>query len=433
VTARRCGLLVVLVAVSGGLPYGGWRLWRVLSDRTALTEFQGQIEAGRHVVAAHNLANVLARDPGSDEAAYLLGLCEKALGRTEAARKAWARVPAGSAFGVLAVMGRAKLQVDGGRFADAEDLVNQTLRDPGVDGSDLRRFLAPLFWHEGRGVEALSLVETNWHGLNRAGRGGSGQAIELVRLHILLSVGSTSIDVLNGFLERAASLSAEDDRVWLGRANLAIRRRAFDEASRWLVSCLRRRPLDVPVWRSRLDWAVATDRVDVARECLTHLPVEKCTLGEVYKLEAWLAEKRGHVQSEWRALNLLIAAEPADGAALERLAVLADRGNQSGLAAELRGRKTELDQMSARYKELFLRDQLLRNAKEMARLASRLGRVFEATVFWSVAVMAEPDRGDLRKALAELRQPETLVGAPGQTVAEVIASRTDKALLASPP
>ena len=137
VSTRRWGLLVALVAVTGGLSYGGWRLWRALSYRTALTEIRGQIDEKRHAVAARNLAKVLALEPGSDEAAYLLGLCEKALGRADRASQVWARIPAGSRYGTLAVVGRAALQVDAGRFADAEDLINQTLRMPGVDGFDL--------------------------------------------------------------------------------------------------------------------------------------------------------------------------------------------------------------------------------------------------------------------------------------------------------
>ena len=193
-STRRWSLLVALVAIAGGLSYGGWRLWRVLSYRSALTEIRGQIDEKRHAIAARNLARVLASEPGSDEATYLLGLCEKALGRTERANQVWAHVPADSKYGTLAVVGRAALRVDEGRFADAEDLINQTLSMPRIDGFDLRRFLTPLFWHEGRLEEARRLVQTNWNALDRLGHGGSSQALELVRLHILLGMGKSSLD-----------------------------------------------------------------------------------------------------------------------------------------------------------------------------------------------------------------------------------------------
>jgi enediyne biosynthesis protein E4 len=433
VVARRWGLPLALVAIAGGLFYGGWRLWRGWRYRSALTEIRGQIQAGRHGVAARNLAGILAWEPGSDETAYLLGVCENSLGRTQAASEVWARVPAGSRFGVLAVLGRAALQVDGGRFADAEHLINQTLRDSRINGFDLRRFLAPLFWHEGRLEEARRMVETNWDVLNRAGRGGSDQAIEVVRLHIVLSLGMSSIEALNTFLERAARLAPEDDRVWLGKANLAIRQGAFDEASRWIDSCLRRRAEDPPVWRARLEWAVATGRVAEAREASAHLPAEESTPAEVDKLRAWAAARRGDAQLERRALELLIASDPADGAALERLAELAIQQDQPTRAAELRRTKTELDQLSSQYRELFLRDQLIRDATEMARLAERLGRLFEAKVFLSVAVAAEPARDDLQRALARLQQHHVAIGKPGQTLAELVSFELDTAGAASPP
>ena len=129
-------------------------------------------------------------------------------------------------------------------------------------------------------------------------------------------------------------MAPDDDRVWLGKANLAIRAGSYDEAARWLDACLRRRPEDVPVWRARLDWAVATNRVAEAREAAEHLPAEESTPAQVHRLAAWFAARRGDVESERRALERLIAADPADFAALDRLAELADRDGQPDRAAE---------------------------------------------------------------------------------------------------
>ena len=49
-------------------------------------------------------------------------------------------------------------------------------------------------------------------------------------------------------LDHAPQLVPDDDRVWLGKANLAIRVGADDEAARRLNACQRRRLKDIPVW-----------------------------------------------------------------------------------------------------------------------------------------------------------------------------------------
>jgi thioredoxin-like negative regulator of GroEL len=426
---RRWGVVLGLAVLVGGLGYVGCRLWRAWRYRIALVEVQQQIQAQRYGAAARNLAAVLAWEPGSDEAACLLGNCERARGRTQAADEAWARVPPSSPLAASALMGRASILVDRGRFAEVERFLTRALEDPRIDGFELRQFLAPLYWNEGRTEEAKRLVEANWEGLNRAGRGGSAQAIAigLVRMHITLSTGMSSVETVRDFLERAARSAPDDDRVWLGKANLAIRQGEFDEAARWLDVCLKRHREDVPIWRARLDWALATGRVAEVREALEHLPAAESTPDRVHRLAAWLAARRGDAASERQALERLIAADPGDGAALDRLAELALRAGQPDRAGELHRRKARRDQLGLRYQELFLRNQTVRDAEEMARLAEQLGHVFEAKGFWAVALTAEPAREDLRAARARCERRATPVAEPGQTLAEVLALELDAA------
>ena len=424
---RRWLWVIVMLAAAATVTYGGWRLAREWRYRTALVEIREQVQAGRHAVAARNLAAVLAWEPGSDEAAYLLGLCEKARGRTEAADEAWARVPPGSRFAPPAIAGRAAIEVDRGRCADAERLLTRALSDPRIDGFELRRFLTPLYWQEGRVAEAQRLVEANWDVLNQSGRGGADQAIELVRLHIVMGVGKSSAASVRDFLDRAERLAPDDIRITLGRANLAIRQGAFDEAEKWIDACLRREPDDVPAWRARLDWAMATGRVAQAREALDRLPAAQSNLAELHRLAAWFAASRGDVACERRALEHLAEADPGDGAAFDRLAELAVREGQPAAAALLRRRKAELDQLKVQYQELLLRDQPVRDAAKMAGLAEQLGHWFEAKVFASVALAAEPARDDLRAALARLKSHGAPAGGAGPTLAGCARGRAGRA------
>ena len=84
-------------------------------------------------------------------------------------------------------------------------------------------------------------------------------------MHIELTLKATPVETVRACLDQAARLAPDDDRVWLGRANLAIRTGAYDEAERWLDACQQRRPDDVPVWRARLSWGIATNRIDVVQ------------------------------------------------------------------------------------------------------------------------------------------------------------------------
>ena len=98
----------------------------------------------------------------------------------------------------------------------------------------------------------MRLIEARWEHLNEKAEGALEPAIQLLWQHIELTSKATPVETLRASIDQAGRLAPEDDRVWLGRANLAIRTGAYDEAGRWLDACQRRRPEDVPVWRARL-------------------------------------------------------------------------------------------------------------------------------------------------------------------------------------
>jgi enediyne biosynthesis protein E4 len=412
--------LLILAASALILICGVWRWWEVRRYRTAMAEIQAQMGAGQHNIAARNLIALLAWKPDSDQAAYLLGNCEQARGRTNEAAEAWARVRPGSPYESGAIRGRVELEVSRGRFADAENLVIKALEQSQTDKLGLAALLGPIYVLEGRIDDAVRLIERSWHRLREAGAGAMAAGIQLVREHIELQRTPTPVETVRSLLEQAAELAREDDRVWLGRANLALRVGSLDEAANWIDACLRRRPDDTPVWRARLRWAMATGRVEEFREALAHLPANELNLADVHKLASWLAAHCGDVDSERRALERLIAVDPADVAALDRLAELAVLESQPDRAADVRRKKEETNRDHARYQKLYERCQPTRDSAVMGRLAEQLGRWFEAKVFLTVALAARPDRDDVRRDLARVnRRAETLMSA-GRSLAEVV-------------
>jgi thioredoxin-like negative regulator of GroEL len=411
-----------LSVVAGGLLWGGGSWWQVRHDRRAIAAARAEIKAGLHGTAARKLMAILSRKPDSDEAAYLLGTCEMARGRPEAAFESWARVPKGSRYAARSIRGRIQVQVDRGRFAEAEQLIKDALDDPRTRGSSgLPILLGPLYCEQGRLGECLRMVEARWDYLNNAREGSSEKAIILVQLHIELQRTIPPVEAVRSVLDQAAQLAPGDDRVWLGKANLAIRIGACDEAERWLDACLRRRSEDVPVWHARLDWAVATNRIAEAQEALKHLPAKDSTPTQIARLAAWLVARRGDVESERRALERLIDADPTDFKALDRLAELAVRAGHPERADELRAKKSEIERLLARYLKLYARNQPMRDAAEMATLAEQLGRWFEARVFLTVAIAVDPDRDDCRLELARLDQRRGILEASGGTLADLLA------------
>jgi enediyne biosynthesis protein E4 len=137
---------------------------------------------------------------------------------------------------------------------------------------------------------------------------------------------------------------------------------------------------------------------------------------------AALAE-RGDVESQRRALECLIDANPTDFTESDRLAELEASEGHPERAAEIRYKKSEIDRLQGRYLKLYARNQPFRDAAEMAALAERLGHWFEARVFLTVAVAADPNGLDRRRELARLDRRRGTIGGPERTLADLFAHK----------
>jgi enediyne biosynthesis protein E4 len=423
---------VFLPLVVAGFFWGGSRWREMRRYQNAINEIESEIDNGRYGLAARKLGELLSWRPDSDQAAYLLGLCEERRGRQDAASKAWAGVPAKSPFFPKAMQGQLERLIDRGQLSQAEQLVEDSSHYMNALGSGPDILLGPVFCQEGRLEEALQLIEARWKYLNRSGQGAAESAINLLRLHIELSATPPQPAAARAFLDQAGASDPNDDRVWLGQANLAIAAGELDKAAKLLDQCLQRRPQDFPVWRARLKWAMAAGNVKKAEEALARLPAAEATAAEIRKIEAWLAARRGDRGAEERALDRALTEDPADSVSRRQLIELARVGGRTTRVSELERHQADVDRAMARYRKLYRRNQPARDAEEMASLAQELGCWFEARAFLTLALAVNPDRSDLRGDLGFLKRRSDVTSELGRTLAGVLSSDLDVVLPLQP-
>jgi tetratricopeptide (TPR) repeat protein len=350
-----------------------WSAWRAIDERqcrTLLEEARREMDSGRYGTARTLLSELLARRPSSDEARYNLGVCEQARDRPGAAWDALAGVSPLSPWAGWSDVRRSRIAMDRGRFSDCEDLLNHAVARPGPHLAEARWGMVLLLRMEGRFDEATRCLQAGFEQM-------SSPVVTLERLY-KLDIDPFPIEGIRQALDRAGRQAPDDDRVWLARAHLAVRTGDFALAEEWLDRCLARRPDDPAVWRMRLEWALAADRPDEVVRTLPHLPLDLEPESRVPALEAWLARRRNDRDAERRALTRLTQLNPADGRALERLAELEREAGHAGQADARRRSIRAIDDTRQQYIRLLAAAAPEQHATELARLAGRLGRAFDA-------------------------------------------------------
>jgi enediyne biosynthesis protein E4 len=391
--SRRFWVVLLAMIVVAGTFFGSWAWWLDRRYKRAMEQIEQEILAGRYAMACRYIDKLLSwkSDP-TGGIVYLLGSCELARGRNDAAAKAWSNVTPGSQFSEKAIRGRLRLLHDSGQLTAAERLISEAAADPRNDRTAVRALLVPMYRELGLIDEAERLIEERWEHLNALDQGALEPAINLVLEHVDLTLKVLPLDTTRGFLDRVAKLAPDDDRIWLGRANLAIRTGDENGAKAWLDACQSRRPDDIAVWRARLDWGMATEQVDVVERTVSRLPDQQLKPARDHQVRAWLAGRRGDAGTERAQLELLVDVEPANSAALRRLAELAKKEGNSQQSADYERRKVAIERIFARYRQLHERKQPIRHARELTQLAETLGRHFESRAFRTIAISNAANR-----------------------------------------
>ncbi len=246
--------------------------------------------AGRFETARKNLAQLARGRPGEGEVEYLLGACEMVKSHADAAMAAWARVPDSSPFAPAAGLARGRRALDVGRYRLAETCLERASRGGGEIGQEAGRLLEWLYWMTGRRDDYKRLLHRNVE-----------RAIDPSPLLRTLWAADHDPYPVNGMtrsLAKARESAPDDDRVWLGLADLATRNGRYQEAGSWLDRCEQAQPDDSSVWLARLRWAEAAGRSDEVSRAATHLPGSSVPWSRILALRAKLAAHKGDTQGE---------------------------------------------------------------------------------------------------------------------------------------
>jgi tetratricopeptide (TPR) repeat protein len=359
---------------------GTWGIVRAVEDRKCralLAEALREIDGGNYRTAHRHLSDVLARRPGWDEARYQRGVCEQAQQRAQAAWTDFERVSPTSPWAGWSDVRRSRIALDRGWLAECEELLLRAAARPGAHVAEARWGLVKLLRLEGRFDEARRCLQA---GFDRM----TSPVVTLQRLY-KMDIEPFPIEGVRRGLERALKEAPDDDRVWLARANLAIREGDLDEARRWLDRCLACHPQDAAVWRMTLEWALAANRPDEVRRTLSHLPADEEPAGRALTLRAWLAARRDDREAERLALEEKICIDPGDAPARERLAELERDAGRTREAEALRIAIRSLDRTRKEYARLLFSASPQSHAADLARLARQSGRSFDADQWAAVA------------------------------------------------
>jgi thioredoxin-like negative regulator of GroEL len=381
---------------------GTWRWYKLRAFRAEIAAVEAEMAAGRRGAAARRLNTLLASGSDTDRVAFLLGMCERARGRLADADAAWAQVTPGSASSARAIEARVLLRVDSGRFRAAEELVEESGADSRNDATALRILLVPTLMLEGRFDDARGLIEGRLRELERIGEGASHTAIVLARLSYGLESMLEPPQTIRAKLDRAGRLAPDDDRVWLGRANLATRSGDLVSAGKWLDACEKAHPDDNSVRKARLQYALAKGDLAQVRSAIAQMPADAVSQTEAQRALSWVARRDNNLTDEQSALQKVVAERPSDLGVLDRLSEIAATKSDSDRSTQWKQRRAAIELTMARYKELFERNQPIRDSTEMGLLAEKLGRIAEARVYLEVAAAHGLHRDQARRELERL-------------------------------
>ena len=363
----------------------------------------------RYAAARDRLARLADVWSNDGEVFVLLGESELARGDRKAALAAWARVRPESSHFARAALLAATQYINTGHYRPAEDVLRKALEPaPASIRYDLERALCRLYRFEGRTDDVRRVLRGSWR--------RSPDPAGILRELWFLDTTPVPVEALQLALDKADDT---DDRVWLGRANLATLTGRFNDAARWIERCLNRSSGDAAVWSARLDHALATDDLAGFWLAADHLPASPFDAQAVHALRAWIAARHHDDMLERNELAEVVGTIGGSARALERLSLLTFEAGEHEKAARLRQRKADADHAQGEIRKMMLDgEELAPRADQLARYCQTLGRNFD-TAAWTLLAAANRQNRTGKPVAAETRSPETWPEPLAQRVLEL--------------
>jgi thioredoxin-like negative regulator of GroEL len=408
---RSVGIVVALIALASCAVYTVAAFWyHAELDRAAR-----EMASRQYGPASARLARLSMRWPGRGEVEFALGNCEAELGRINSALAAWSRVPRRSELARQAALARARVALEHGQLAAAEESLALLADGADPEADEVGTLREQLLFLSGRSESIPSSIERRF--------GFARDQVTLLRTHWLLDSQPLPIAALREKLDRLHDEAPDDDRVWLGFADLATRSGRLAEADGWIKRCEARRPDDQDVRRARLSWTLAAGRPDEALRVMAHLTSDRSSPREIAALDARLASLRGDLRAEKSALERRVELDPGETTSWERLADLAASAGAADRGLSFRNRKAEVDRFRDAYRKQMgaIGNGDLSAIAELARTAELLGRRFEARGWWTIRARQAPDDRDVRAAFERLAREKAPSLPGGRRLADLVA------------
>jgi predicted Zn-dependent protease len=417
-------LAVVGLAVTG---FGGARVAAARRFQAELAQAREEMGSGLFALAQARLVRLASGHPDEPAIAVELGRCEAARGNPESALKLWSSVPAESRWAPPTAIDFAQTALPLGRITESEQILSRALLRPSPETPILRHMLLTVVGQQGRIDEARRLIESQWQATEHNAGSDFADRLAMLREHVGLDFEPFPLKWNLTQLARESTSEIESDRraLALARAYLATKSGEFEQAKAELAVCLERWPDDRKVWRSWLDWAMASNQPELARKALVHVAADTVDERIALTICAWFARSLHDPARERVYLERLTSTMPGQTSAIARLAELALQEGNADLADSLGKKKSELDQALDRFIRLYREDQYGAHLEELAALAEKLGRQFEARSFWELVRLRSPHDPAATDAVARLGTETAPAVRHSGTLAESLASELD--------